>query len=257
MYIKIDNVSKQYPTKTGLFTALSDVSLEVEKGEFVCLLGFSGCGKSTLLNILAGFEHPTSGAVSIDGQVIQKPSPRYVTIFQQYGLLPWRTVLGNVQLGLESQGMSRNECKETARHYLSLVGLDNKENHYPAQLSGGQMQRVSIARSLAVKPEVLFMDEPFGALDPIIRNRLQADLLRIVKQTGCTVIFVTHDIEEAVFLSNRIVVMSPNPGRITHVIPNKLAYPRERSSATFSELRNFVYEELLSIEHEKEVDYVI
>lgn len=257
MYIKIDHITKQYSTKGGSFTALSDVSLEVEKGEFVCLLGFSGCGKSTLLNIMAGFESPSEGTVTIDGNIVRKPSPRYVTIFQQYGLLPWRTVLGNVQLGLESLGMSRAECKETARHYLTLVGLEDQENHYPCQLSGGQMQRVSIARSLAVKPEVLFMDEPFGALDPIIRNRLQVDLLNIVRQTSCTVIFVTHDIEEAVFLSNRIVVMAPNPGRVKSILSNRLSYPRERSSTPFSDLRNYVYNELLSIEHEKEVDYVI
>lgn len=257
MYIELNNVTKQFATKDGLYTAVKDVNLSVGKGEFVCLLGFSGCGKSTLLNLLAGFEHPTSGNVSINGEAVVKPSPRYVTIFQQYGLLPWRTVRDNIKLGLEAIGCSREEQDEQSLHYMKLVGLENLGDSYPCQLSGGQMQRVSIARALAVKPEVLFMDEPFGALDPIIRNRLQGDLLNIVKQTGCTVIFVTHDIEEAVFLSDRIVVMAANPGRIKSIIPNRLAHPRERSSAHFSDLRNYVYNELLSLSHSRDVEYVI
>lgn len=257
MYIELNNVTKQFATKDGLYTAVKDVNFSVDKGEFVCLLGFSGCGKSTLLNLLAGFEHPTSGTVSINGEAVVKPSPRYVTIFQQYGLLPWRTVRDNIKLGLEAIGCSREEQDEQSLHYMKLVGLENLGSSYPCQLSGGQMQRVSIARALAVKPEVLFMDEPFGALDPIIRNRLQGDLLDIVKQTGCTVIFVTHDIEEAVFLSDRIVVMAANPGRIKSIIPNRLAHPRERSSAHFSDLRNYVYNELLSLSHSRDVEYVI
>lgn len=257
MYIELNNVTKQFATKDGLYTAVKDVNLSVDKGEFVCLLGFSGCGKSTLLNLLAGFEHPTSGTVSINGEAVTKPSPRYVTIFQQYGLLPWRTVRDNIKLGLEAIGCSREEQDEQSLHYMKLVGLESLGSSYPCQLSGGQMQRVSIARALAVKPEVLFMDEPFGALDPIIRNRLQGDLLDIVKQTGCTVIFVTHDIEEAVFLSDRIVVMAANPGRIKSIIPNRLAHPRERSSAHFSDLRNYVYNELLSLSHSRDVEYVI
>ena len=172
-YITIEDVSRVYPKKGGDFTALDHVSLTIERGEFICLLGPSGCGKSTLLSILAGFDRPTSGSAKIDGETIEAPSIRRVTIFQNYGLLPWRTVGKNVELGLESLQLPREEREEKARRYLKLVGLESFFDHYPAELSGGMQQRVAIARALAVAPDILFMDEPFAALDAITRMKLQ------------------------------------------------------------------------------------
>ena len=184
-YINVKNIYKNFVRiddngTNSVVNVLNDVSFGIEKGEFVCLLGFSGCGKSTLLNLLAGFEQPPRGTIEIDGKVVSKPSPNYITIFQHYGLLPWKNVLRNVELGLESQSISKEQRESIARHYLELVGLKGYENQFPAQLSGGQLQRVAIARGLAVNPDILFMDEPFGALDPIIRSKLQDDLLKIV-----------------------------------------------------------------------------
>lgn len=257
MYIEINHVTKAFASSGKCpYKALDDLSLSIDKGEFVCLLGFSGCGKSTLLNLLAGFIRPTSGTVTIDSEQVSHPSQRYVTIFQQYGLLPWRNVLSNVELGLEETCHSREARTDIARKYIRLVGLENQELSYPCQLSGGQMQRVAIARSLAVSPDILFMDEPFGALDPIIRSKLQEDLLKIVKETGMTVVFVTHDIDEAVYLSDRIVVMSANPGRVKTIIPDKLSRPRIRNSSVFSEIRNHVYSELFSLS-QNSIEYFI
>ena len=225
MYIEIQDATKIYEKPGGFrsskesFTALDHISLQIEKGEFICLLGPSGCGKTTLMNSIAGFETLTEGSITIDGQKVKAPSEKYVTIFQNYGLLPWRTVEKNVELGLETLKVPKQERKQIAMKYLQLVGLENFAKRHPAQLSGGQQQRVAIARGLAVDPEILFMDEPFGALDAITRYKLQDDLLHITKSQNKTVIFVTHDIDEAVFLADKIVVMSPNPGRIKAVIP--------------------------------------
>ena len=217
MYIEIQDATKIYEKPGGFrsskesFTALDHISLQIEKGEFICLLGPSGCGKTTLMNSIAGFETLTEGSITIDGQKVKAPSEKYVTIFQNYGLLPWRTVEKNVELGLETLKVPKQERKQIAMKYLQLVGLENFAKRHPAQLSGGQQQRVAIARGLAVDPEILFMDEPFGALDAITRYKLQDDLLHITKSQNKTVIFVTHDIDEAVFLADKIVVMSPNP----------------------------------------------
>ena len=216
MYIEIQDATKIYEKPGGFrsskesFTALDHISLQIEKGEFICLLGPSGCGKTTLMNSIAGFETLTEGSITIDGQKVKAPSEKYVTIFQNYGLLPWRTVEKNVELGLETLKVPKQERKQIAMKYLQLVGLENFAKRHPAQLSGGQQQRVAIARGLAVDPEILFMDEPFGALDAITRYKLQDDLLHITKSQNKTVIFVTHDIDEAVFLADKIVVMSPN-----------------------------------------------
>ncbi len=218
MYIEIQDATKIYEKPGGFrsskesFTALDHISLQIEKGEFICLLGPSGCGKTTLMNSIAGFETLTEGSITIDGQKVKAPSEKYVTIFQNYGLLPWRTVEKNVELGLETLKVPKQERKQIAMKYLQLVGLENFAKRHPAQLSGGQQQRVAIARGLAVDPEILFMDEPFGALDAITRYKLQDDLLHITKSQNKTVIFVTHDIDEAVFLADKIVVMRPNPG---------------------------------------------
>ena len=246
MYIEIQDATKIYEKPGGFrsskesFTALDHISLQIEKGEFICLLGPSGCGKTTLMNSIAGFETLTEGSITIDGQKVKAPSEKYVTIFQNYGLLPWRTVEKNVELGLETLKVPKQERKQIAMKYLQLVGLENFAKRHPAQLSGGQQQRVAIARGLAVDPEILFMDEPFGALDAITRYKLQDDLLHITKSQNKTVIFVTHDIDEAVFLADKIVVMSPNPGRIKAVIPIGLGSHRDRTGGDFLQLRDKV-----------------
>ena len=262
MYIEIQDATKIYEKPGGFrsskesFTALDHISLQIEKGEFICLLGPSGCGKTTLMNSIAGFETLTEGSITIDGQKVKAPSEKYVTIFQNYGLLPWRTVEKNVELGLETLKVPKQERKQIAMKYLQLVGLENFAKRHPAQLSGGQQQRVAIARGLAVDPEILFMDEPFGALDAITRCKLQDDLLHITKSQNKTVIFVTHDIDEAVFLADKIVVMSPNPGRIKAVIPIGLGSHRDRTGGDFLQLRDKVFR-IFNMKEEDNTEYYI
>ena len=206
MYIDLNDVSISFTQNNKIHSVLEHVTIGIEKGEFVCLLGPSGCGKSTLLNAMAGFLKPANGIITIDGKEVVKPDKRYLTIFQNYGLFPWRTVEKNVELGLEQKKLSKKERREIASKYIELVGLSEAKEKRPCQLSGGMKQRVSIARALALQPEILFMDEPFGALDAITRMKLQDDILRIQKEQNTTVIFVTHDIEEAVFLADRIIL---------------------------------------------------
>lgn len=262
MYIEIQDATKIYEKPGGFrsskesFTALDHISLQIEKGEFICLLGPSGCGKTTLMNSIAGFETLTEGSITIDGQKVKAPSEKYVTIFQNYGLLPWRTVEKNVELGLETLKVPKQERKQIAMKYLQLVGLESFAKRHPAQLSGGQQQRVAIARGLAVDPEILFMDEPFGALDAITRYKLQDDLLHITKSQNKTVIFVTHDIDEAVFLADKIVVMSPNPGRIKAVIPIGLRSHRDRTGGDFLQLRDKVFR-IFNMKEEDNTEYYI
>lgn len=241
-YIEVDGVSKAFERDGKPFDALSEVSLTIERGEFICLLGPSGCGKSTLLSMLAGFDAPTRGAVRIDGAPVSGPVPSRVTIFQHYGLLPWQSVERNVMLGLLAKKMPRDEARKVAAHYIDLVGLAGSERTRPAQLSGGMQQRVAIARALAVKPEVLFMDEPFAALDAITRLKMQDDVHRIAREEGVTVVFVTHDIEEAVSLADRIVVLSPNPGRVKEIIPVELGPDRLRTGEDFVAVRDHVFD---------------
>lgn len=262
MYIEIQDATKIYEKPGGfrsskeIFTALDHISLQIEKGEFICLLGPSGCGKTTLMNSIAGFESLTEGSITIDGQKVKAPSEKYVTIFQNYGLLPWRTVEKNVELGLETLKVPKQKRKQIAMEYLQLVGLEDFAKRHPAQLSGGQQQRVAIARGLAVDPEILFMDEPFGALDAITRYKLQDDLLRITKSQNKTVIFVTHDIDEAVFLADKIVVMTPNPGRIKAVIPIGLGSHRDRTGGDFLQLRDKVFR-IFNMKEEDNTEYYI
>ena len=262
MYIEIQDATKIYEKPGGFrsskesFTALDHISLQIEKGEFICLLGPSGCGNTTLMNSIACFETLTEGSITIDGQKVKAPSEKYVTIFQNYGLLPWRTVEKNVELGLETLKVPKQERKQIAMKYLQLVGLENFAKRHPAQLSGGQQQRVAIARGLAVDPEILFMDEPFGALDAITRYKLQDDLLHITKSQNKTVIFVTHDIDEAVFLADKIVVMSPNPGRIKAVIPIGLGSHRDRTGGDFLQLRDKVFR-IFNMKEEDNTEYYI
>lgn len=255
-FIEVSNVSKTYVQNGSPFTALDGVSLAIEQGEFICLLGPSGCGKTTLLNALAGFERVDAGSILIEGQPVTEPSPERVTIFQQYGLLPWQTVEKNVMLGLVAKKVPVAEARERAREYLALVGLEKFKDSRPAQLSGGMQQRVSIARGLAVRPKVLFMDEPFAALDAITRLKMQDDIHRIAEEEHVTVVFVTHDIEEAVALADRIVVLSPNPGRVKEIVPVELGEHRDRTADGFLAVRDHVFD-LFGMKDAREVEYVI
>lgn len=254
--IDVSNVTISFEEENQTHVILDDVSLNIEKGEFICLLGPSGCGKSTLLNAMAGFLKPTSGEIKIENQIVQKPSMKYVTIFQNYGLLPWRTVQKNVELGLETKNYSKEKKANIASHYLKMVGLEHAAKKRPAQLSGGMQQRVAIARALAVEPDILFMDEPFGALDAITRMKLQTDMLEIAQDTKKTVVFVTHDIEEAVFLADRIVIMSANPGRIKALLTVQLPKHRDRTSNDFLMIRDKVYE-IFNMKSHETIEYYI
>ena len=256
MYIEVKEACKNYVQDGKEFVALDNVSLSIEKGEFICLLGPSGCGKSTLLNALAGFEKVNSGTVTIDGKEVTSPSINNITIFQNYGLLPWRNVQKNVELGLESKKVPKSERAAIAQKYLELVGLSGYEKRYPKQLSGGQQQRVAIARGLAVDPDIIFMDEPFGALDAITRMKLQEDILRISHEEKKTIIFVTHDIEEAVFLADRIVVMMADPGRIKSIVKVPLGEHRNRTGENFLYVRDRIFE-LFNMKTDEYIEYYI
>ncbi|MEA2868847.1 MAG: NitT/TauT family transport system ATP-binding protein [Bradyrhizobium sp.] len=227
------------------FTALEDITLEVRPGEFLALVGPSGCGKSTLLDLLGGLTAPTSGRILLDGQPIAGPARDRGIVFQQYALFPWRTAAQNVEFGLDIAGLKARQRREIARHYLDLVGLTAFADRYPHELSGGMKQRVAIARSLAYDPEVLLMDEPFAALDAQTRETLQGELLRIWRATGKTIIFITHGIDEAVVLGQRVAVMTSRPGRIKHVveIPEALRNETEdvRSLPEFGPVRHEVW----------------
>jgi NitT/TauT family transport system ATP-binding protein len=255
-YVNVENASKVYQHGGKSFLALSDVSLQIERGEFICLLGPSGCGKSTLLNLLAGFERPTTGKVAIDGKEVEKPSPKYVTIFQNYNLLPWRTVQKNVELGLESRKLSKKERHERAAKYLDLVGLHDFAKNHPHQLSGGMRQRVVFASALVVEPEIIFMDEPFGALDALMRIEMQNEILKLQKTQKKTIVFVTHDIEEAVFLADRVVVMTPNPGKIKSIIPVQLNGAHDRTGNAFLAVRDKIFGEF-ELKQKDKTEYFI
>lgn len=244
--VSVQDVSMVFQTGT---VALKEASLEIGSGEFISLIGPSGCGKTTLLRLLADLIQPTSGAIRVGGKTPQeaRKSRSYGYVFQAPTLMEWRTVLQNVMLPLEVMGFSPTERRSRAEKMLALVGLEKFAKNYPWQLSGGMQQRVSIARALAFDPQLLFMDEPFGALDEITRENLNLELLRLWRETGKTIIFVTHSIPEAVFLSTRIVVMTPRPGKIETVIPVDLSQPRgfeTRETARFFEIATQVREAL-------------
>jgi NitT/TauT family transport system ATP-binding protein len=230
------------------FAAVRDINLEVAEGEFLVLAGPSGCGKSTLLDLLAGLTTPSTGEILVDGKGVSGPGLDRGIVFQQYALLPWRTAIQNIEFGLEASKLRRRQRSARAREYLELVGLAGFEGRYPHELSGGMKQRVAIARSLAYDPEVLLMDEPFAALDALTRDSLQSQLLRIWEQTGKTVVFITHSIDEAVYLGQRVAVMSARPGRIKAVIDididNRADVADVRSSAEFGHYRHLVWEQL-------------
>jgi NitT/TauT family transport system ATP-binding protein/sulfonate transport system ATP-binding protein len=244
--LSIDHVCKRFSVGTQTVEALRDATLEIGKGEFVCLIGASGCGKSTLLRIIAGFETATSGTASMYGTPIKGPGPERGMVFQDYALFPWLTVRENIAFGPKQRGLLGAGLRDHAARYMEMVGLTKFADYFPQQLSGGMKQRVAIARVLANDCEVLLMDEPFGALDALTREKLQQDLLDIWTKTQVTVIFVTHSVEEAVLLSSRVVVMTAGPGRIEHDTPISLARPRDVSAPDFNAMRRGITQFLSS-----------
>jgi NitT/TauT family transport system ATP-binding protein len=235
--IVIERLGMTYSSAAGNFEALRDVNLSIAHGEFICLLGPSGCGKTTLLNTIAGFLEPTTGALYMDGVRITGPGPDRGVVFQQYAVFPWLTVKENVQFGLRlaANRKTPEEIDRISDHFINLVNLEDFKDSYPKELSGGMKQRVAIARSYAVNPQVLLMDEPFGALDAQTRHFMQESLLQILEKERKTVVFVTHGVEEAAFLSTRVVIMAARPGRIRDVIPIDLPYPRDAATKTSPE----------------------
>jgi len=249
--IQVKNLKKSFPLKGQDFVALESVSLDIQDEEFVTVVGPSGCGKTTLLNVIAGLEKATGGEVLVDGQKVSGPSPERGVIFQQYALFPWLTVRENVEFGLKLARKSRKETREIAEHFIELVGLTQFADALPKMLSGGMKQRCALARAYAVNPKLLLMDEPFGALDALTRVNLQGQLLQTWQSEKRTVMFITHDVDEAVFLANRVVVMAAKPGRIKEIIEVDLPYPRHvdlRLTPRFGELRNRVWSAVYSQE---------
>ena len=252
--VKIENVVKKYSGRNGEMVALNGVSLDIHENEFVCVVGPSGCGKSTLLNIIAGLHEPTSGQVLVDGQAVSGPGPDRGVVFQQYALFPWLTVQKNVEFGLKLQGMSQDKAEQEAKKYIKMVDLEQFAQSYPKELSGGMKQRVAIARAYAINPKVLLMDEPFGALDAQTRTQLQTELLKTWEKEQKTCFFITHDVEEAIILAQRVIIMSARPGRIKEVVEINIPYPRTQEtkmSKEFLDLKNHiwsqVYQEYLAI----------
>jgi len=231
----IDQVGKVFNSKGGEMVALDRTSFKVKEGEFITILGPSGCGKSTILRIVAGLEEPSSGHVYLDGHEVKGPGPDRGMVFQSYTLYPWLNVEDNIAFGLKLKGTSQKQCKEVAQHYLDLIGLNGFEKHYPIQLSGGMKQRVAIARALANDPEILLMDEPFGALDAQTRSIMQEILLKAWEESKKTILFITHDVEESIFLADSVYVMTARPGRLKENITVNLPRPRDYSIKNSSE----------------------
>jgi len=240
--LKIERVSMVFDGDGKTVPVLDNVSMEAKGGEFVCILGPSGCGKSTLLNIVGGFLRPTSGEVRIDGEPVRGPDPRRIFVFQERGVFPWLTVEGNIGFGLFN--LPKDEKRRRIAHYVRLVGLQGFEQAYPRELSGGMKQRLEVARALAVNPDMLLLDEPFGALDSITRLDMRRELLRIWEAERKTVLFVTHDIEESVQLADRVVVMSVRPALIRRTLEIDIPHPRDISSRRYLELRDSIFEEI-------------
>ena len=236
--VEIRNLSMRF----GSTDVLRDINLSVREGEFVCILGPSGCGKSTLLNIVGGFVQPSEGEALIDGVGVSGPDPRRIFVFQERGVFPWLTVEENVAFGLFR--LSDEEKRERVARYVQLVGLAGFEKAYPRELSGGMKQRLEVARALAVHPDVLYLDEPFGALDSITRLQMRRELLRIWQAEKKTILFVTHDIEESVQLADRVVVLSARPGKIRRILEIDIPHPRDLSAPRYIELRDAIFSEI-------------
>lgn len=253
--LEVRNMTKvfQDPKKKGApVEALNNVSFKVEKGQFVSILGPSGCGKTTLLRIIAGLEKANGGEIYLDGNLIIGPGYERCMVFQNYGLLPWRTVIGNVEFGLEIQGVPKKKRREIAQREIDMLGLRGFEDSYPHEISGGMQQRVGLGRALTKDPSILLMDEPFAAVDMYTREFLQDELLKIWGTVRVTVLFVTHSIQEAIYLADRVIIMSPRPGRINDEVNVDLPRPRYatdvKGSVEFAELRHLVREKMIAIE---------
>lgn len=248
--VEVDGVSVEYPLERedSSLLALSEIDLDIHSGEFVTVLGPSGCGKTTLLNTIAGLVRPTSGEIRLEGSPIQGPGPDRAVVFQDYALLPWRTVFENVRFGVERQPAIRDDADPRIREVLELVGLAGFEGAYPRELSGGMQQRVGLARALIAEPLILLMDEPFGAVDAMTREVMRNELDRIISETGKTVVFITHSVDEAILLGDRVVVFSARPGRIREILPVDLPRPRyeydARAKSQFVELREHLWNTL-------------
>lgn len=238
--VQVENLSVTFRGDGKVVDVLENVSLDIFEGELVCLLGPSGCGKSTLLNVVGGFLEPSAGSVRIDGEVVVGPDPRRIFVFQERGVFPWLTVTGNIGFGLSA--LPEAERAERIAHYIEMVGLKGFENAYPHELSGGMKQRVEVARAFAVNPDILYLDEPFGALDSITRLILRRELLRIWEAERKTVLFVTHDIDEAVQLADRVVVFSQRPATIREVVSIDVDHPRDLSAPRYLELRDHIFD---------------
>ena len=240
--LSVEHVSMVFERDGKSTHVLNDISLDVGDGEFVCLLGPSGCGKTTLLNAMAGFLSPTSGEIKVSGEVVRKPDPRRIFVFQERGVFPWLTVEGNIGFGLSK--LPRLEREKRVAYYVKMVGLEGFEKTYPQELSGGMKQRLEVARALAVNPDMLLLDEPFGALDSITRLIMRGELLRIWEAERKTIVFVTHDIDEAVQLADRVVVMSARPATIQQIVNIDIAHPRDISSPRYLELRDGIFKQI-------------
>lgn len=235
--IKIDRVEKNFKSQEGFdIKALDTINMDVNENDFICIVGPSGCGKSTLLRLISGLENASSGDIYYYNQKLTKPTKDIGMVFQNYSLLPWRTVLDNIGLGLEFEGKPKKEREELSRHFLDIIGMAEFEKAYPYELSGGMQQRVAIARALVNNPKVLLMDEPFGALDAYTRILLQRELLKIWELNKKTILFVTHSVDEAVYLSDKIVVMSNKPGQIKEIIEVNMQRPRDRANPLYGKL---------------------
>jgi NitT/TauT family transport system ATP-binding protein len=242
--IVVDDLSKRYAARGETVEALADVNFDVADGEFLCLVGPSGCGKTTLFRTIAGLDSPSEGGVYVDGKCVTDPGIDRGMVFQNYALFPWRTVRGNIRFGLDRPACDCPDCAARVRELIDLVGLSGFEDAYPKELSGGMKQRVGIARALAVDPDILLMDEPFGSLDPETRDRLHGELLDIWRETNKTVLFVTHEVEEAVTLGDRVLVMGANPGHVRTTVDVSLDRPRKRTSGDFVECVERIREQI-------------
>ena len=240
--VAIRGLGMTFTTPDKQVEVLRGIDLDVAPGELVCVLGPSGCGKTTLLNVIAGFLAPSEGTVRIDGEPVAGPDPRRIFVFQERGVFPWLTVEGNIGFGLWR--LSETERRARVAHYVRLVGLEGFERAYPQELSGGMKQRVEVARALAVDPDVLYLDEPFGALDSITRLQMRGELLRIQEHERKTVLFVTHDIDESVQLADRVVVMSARPAQVRRIVTIDIPHPRDLSSPRYIELRDSIFAEI-------------
>jgi len=247
--LELRNVTKTFNSEEGAIKALEDINLEVKPNEFLCIIGPSGCGKTTLLRMIAGLDNPSSGEIILDSKEVKGPSPDRGMVFQEFSLFPWRTVIKNITFGLEIQGINEEERYTIANKYIELVSLRGFENRYPYELSGGMRQRVAIARALATEPAILLMDEPFGSVDAQTRNILQEELLEIWERTKKTILFVTHSVDEAVYLADRVSMMSARPGCFVKCIDIDIARPRKRTSMEANVIRE---ELLLGLKGERE-----